>query len=110
MLKEVGVGAGVKRRAKSLDGNYQGSREAVFIRTRMMKEVLDQYAGWDACGNHRGSGESDFLAAEIVIVFCERDGIIVLLNGSRINDPRGRGGVGGGSLSKSGSTVEAHDE
>jgi hypothetical protein len=42
----------------------------------MMKEVLDQYARRDACGNPRGSGESDILVAEIVIVFCKRDGII----------------------------------
>ncbi len=42
----------------------------------MMKEVLDQYAGWDTCGNRRGSGELDILAAEIVIFFRERDGII----------------------------------
>jgi hypothetical protein len=76
MLKGVGVGAGIKRQAMSLGGHHRHSREAVFIQTCMMKEVLDQYAGWDACGNRRGSGESDILVAEIVIVFCKRDGII----------------------------------
>ncbi len=76
MLEEVGIWAGVKGRAKSLGGDKQQSREAVFIQTPVMEEVLDEYAGRNACGNSHGSGEANILAAKIVIVFCERDGII----------------------------------
>ena len=76
MLEEVGIWAGIKVWAKSLGGDNQQSREAVFILTRVMEEVLDEYAGQNACGNSHGSGEANILAAKIVIVFCERDGII----------------------------------